>query len=94
MNQNIYFKNKKDAKKKVCELIDRNVEFSVKEDCITIKKRPNIHVLYKCESGFKEGKFYIEGTNMLELIEGLYSTINFKKEFGEIGMIISVGIIE
>lgn len=93
MEQKIYFKNKVDLKKKACELIDNLVDFKTVENCIIIKKKPNIHVLYKCKSGLKEKEFYIEAQTMLETVNTLYAQINLEKEFGEIGRIVSVGII-
>nr|DAF82913.1 MAG TPA: hypothetical protein [Microviridae sp.] len=94
MEQNIYFKNEEDLKTKVCELIDNWVEFTVKGYCITIKRKENIHVLYKCKSGIKEKKFYVEGNTLYDKIKNLYANVIFEKEFGEIGTLLCVGTIE
>ena len=94
MKQNIYFRNREDLKKKACELIDKCVDFAIKEDCITIEKPNNVKITCKIENGVKAKEIYIDAFFMQDIVEKIYSTINIENLFGEPCRIIKIEILE
>ncbi|UYL88420.1 hypothetical protein [Microvirus sp.] len=94
MKQNIYFRNGEDLKKKVCELIDRCVDFTVTGDCIIIEKPNNVRITCKVENGMKTKEIYIDGFLMQDIVEKIYRTVNIEELFGEPCRIIKVEILE
>lgn len=94
MEKNIYFRNGEDLKKKACELIDNRTDFTVTGNCITIEEEDNVLIEYKCASGIIKKTMYIEGENMLSIINNIYKTVNLFNVFKENGKIISVKVIE
>ena len=94
MKQNIYFRNGEDLKMKVCELIDRCIDFAVTGDCITIEIPNNVKITCKVENGIKTKEIYIDAFFMQDVIEKIYSTINIEELFGEPCRIIKIEIIE
>ena len=89
MEQNIYFRNGEDLKRKACELIDNCTDFKVIGNCITIEKEDNVLIEYKCASGTIKKTMYIEGENMLSIINNIYKTVNLYNVFKENGKTIS-----
>ena len=94
MKQNLYFRNGEDLKKKVCELIDRCVDFTVTGDCIVIEMQDNVRITCKVENGIKTKDIYIDGFIMQDVVEKIYKTVNIEELFGEPCRIIKVEILK
>lgn len=94
MKQNIYFRNGEDLKKKVCELIDKCVDFAVTGDRIVIERPNNVRITCRVENGMKTKEIYIDGFIMQDIIEKIYKTVDIEKLFGEPCRIIKVEILE
>lgn len=94
MKQSIYFKNGEDLKKKVCELIDKCIDFTVKGDLIMIEMRDNVRITCKVENGIKTKDIYIDSFLMIDIIEKIYKTVDIEELFGEPCRIIKIEILE
>lgn len=94
MKQNLYFRNGEDLKRKVCELIDRCVDFTVVGNCIEIEEPNNVKITCKVENGMKTKEIYINGFLMQDIVEKIYRTVDIEELFGEPCRIIKVEILE
>ena len=94
MKQNIYFRNGEDLKKKVCELIDKCIDFTVAGNRIEIEKPNNVKIACKVENGMKAKEIYIDGFLMQDIVEKIYRTVDMEELFGEPCRIVKVELLE
>lgn len=94
MKQNLYFRNEEDLKKKVCELIDKCIDFAVAGNCIEIEKPNNVKITCKVENGMKMKEIYIDGFLMQDIVEKIYRTVDIEELFEEPCRIVKVELLE
>ena len=83
MEQNIYFKNKEDLKRKVCELINNCIDFKVTENCITFEIADNVIITYMTKTGLKTKKIFVEGYFLNDIVKNLYAKYDIDVLVGE-----------
>ena len=94
MKQNIYFRNGEDLKKKVCELIDKCVDFKVEGDYIIIEKPNNVKITCKVEGGIKTKEIFVDAFFMPDIVDRIYKQFNLEELIGEPNRIIKIEILE
>lgn len=94
MKQNIYFRNGENLKKKVCELIDRGVDFKVEGDSIIIEKPNNVRITCKVENGIKTKEIFVDAFFMPDIVDHIYKHFNLEELMGEPARLIKIEILE